>query len=373
MAGLYIHIPLCVSRCYYCDFYSSTYAGNRKQLIEALRQEMKSRASELGDDHLTTIYLGGGTPSQLTVDELDVLFQTIHTLFDLHTIEEITLEANPEDLTDGYLDHLLQLGVNRLSIGIQSFNDSELRSINRRHDAQTAINAVRRAQQHGFYNISIDLIYGLPQQGLKEWEHNLQQAIVLDVPHISAYSLTYEENSILTKKRDKGEIKEVDEETSVGMFKLLRKTLTGNGILPYEISNFARPGYKSKHNSSYWNGIPYIGIGPSAHSYDRRTRRWNIANTRRYIESIQKKECYFETESLDKQTLYNEFVMTGLRKSEGIEEGKLLQFGDENSDHFRKEAKRYLDGGEMIFDGSNYYLTEKGIFISDYIIEELML
>ena len=372
MAGLYVHIPFCESRCYYCDFYSSTFKGNREALLSAIQKELMDRKAYLKNEPVRTLYFGGGTPSQLTIEELDKLLQTIFRQYDCQ-IEELTLEANPEDLSKDYLTALKQLGVNRLSIGIQSFDDADLKRINRRHTAQTAIDMVQLAQQVGFDNISIDLIYGLPDQTLEGWERNLQQAITLNVQHISAYSLTFEEGSLLTKMKARGEVKEVDEEVSLKMFQTLRKVLSAAGYLPYEISNFSRVGYESKHNSSYWNYVPYLGVGPSAHSFDGTSRRWNVANSRLYIQSLQEGNPYYEMETLDESTRYNEYVMTSLRKSVGIGKEMVRDlFGDSYYAYFRKMTEPFLSDGNLRENQDNIYLSENGIFISDYIIESLL-
>ncbi len=370
MAGLYLHIPFCESRCYYCDFYSSTYKGNRSLLLTSIEKELADRKHYLKEP-VRTIYLGGGTPSQLTLEELSTLLQTVYDNYDC-AVEELTMEVNPEDLSADYLEGLKSLGVSRLSIGIQSFNDADLKRINRRHTAQKAIEMVRLAQQIGFDNISIDLIYGLPQQTLTGWKVNIQQAIDLNVQHISAYSLTFEEGTMLTKMRDRGEIVEADEELSFEMFKMLRQTLSENGYVPYEISNFAHPGYESKHNSSYWNYVPYLGVGPSAHSFDGQSRRWNIANSRLYISKMAEGDTYYNMEMLDNFTRYNEYVMTGLRKKEGVDIAVLENlFGKDLKDYFLRMIDTYIKEGKVIKEEQHYYLSEEGIFISDYIIEEL--
>ncbi len=373
MSALYIHIPLCASRCYYCDFYSSTYKGNRGELIDALCKELTLRKDYLKGEPIRTIYFGGGTPSQLSIHELETVLNNIYKIFNCDT-EEITIEANPEDLTVSYLHDLSRLPFNRLSIGIQSFHDEELKNINRRHTSQIAIDAVHNAQEAGFSNISIDLIYGLPNQTMASWTDNIEHAIALNVPHISAYSLTFEEKSILTKKLEKGEIKEIDEELSLNMFKTLRERLTHAGILPYEISNFARPGFESKHNSSYWDGTPYLGIGPSAHSFDGENRQWNIANTRKYIDNITNGTPYFEIEKLTEKDHFNEFILTGLRRSKGISLNKMRdRFMEEYTLKFLQAAKTFGVDGHLVQQGDRIFLSEDGIFISDFILSDLMI
>lgn len=371
MAGIYVHIPLCGSRCYYCDFYSSTYHGNKEDLLKSICKELTTRKEYLKGESIRTIYFGGGTPSQLRVMEIESILQVIKENYDC-CVEEITLEANPEDLSLDYLQALKDCGVNRLSLGVQSFKPGDLQAINRRHTVAKAIESVKMAQQCGFDNISIDLIYGLPNQTLQDWQYNLQQAVELRVQHISAYSLTFEEGTMLTKMRDRGEIKEADEELSFEMFKLLRHTLSQKGYVPYEISNFALPGYESKHNSSYWNYVPYLGVGPSAHSFDGQSRRWNIANSRLYISKMAAVDTYYNIETLDTFTRYNEYVMTGLRKKEGVDIAVLeTLFEKDLKEYFLRMIDTYIKEGKVIKDGQHYYLSEEGIFVSDYIIEEL--
>ena len=373
MSALYAHIPLCASRCYYCDFYSSTYKGNRAELIDAICKELTLRKEYLKGESVRTIYFGGGTPTQLSIQELEIILNYIYKVYDCEPIE-VTIEGNPEDLTKGYLQDLSRLPFNRLSIGIQSFHDEELKAINRRHTAQKAIEAVRNAQEVGFNNISIDLIYGLPTQTMASWVDNIEQAIALNVPHISAYSLTFEEGSILTKKLQKGEIQEADEELSLNMFKTLRARLTHAGIPPYEISNFARPGFESKHNSSYWDGTPYLGVGPAAHSFDGENRQWNIANTRKYIENIANGTSYFEIENLTEADHFNEFILTGLRRSKGISITEMnSRFRTDFIDSFKKSAIPYIKDGHLIQQSDQLFLSEEGIFISDFIFEDLMV
>ncbi len=373
MSALYTHIPLCASRCYYCDFYSSTYKGNRAELIDAICKELTLRKEYLKGEPIRTIYFGGGTPTQLSIQELESILNHIYKVYDCEPVE-VTIEGNPEDLTKEYLQDLSRLPFNRLSIGIQSFHDEELKAINRRHTAQTAIEAVRNAQEVGFSNISIDLIYGLPNQTMESWKNNIEHAIALNVPHISAYSLTFEEGSILTEKLQKGEIQEADEELSLNMFKTLRERLTYAGIPPYEISNFARPGFESKHNSSYWDGTSYLGVGPSSHSFDGENRQWNIANTRKYIENITNGTSYFEIEKLAEKDHFNEFILTGLRRSKGIFLNKMRgRFTEKYILKFLQTAKPFFEDGHLIRQGDQIFLSEDGIFISDFILSDLMI
>lgn len=373
MAGIYIHIPLCRSRCVYCDFYSSTFDGNRSELVEAICAELTERRNYLRGATVKTLYFGGGTPSLLRPDELSEIFSAVEANYPC-AFEEVTLEANPDDLSDDFLTSLKRFPINRLSIGIQSFHDDDLTLLNRRHTAEEAKAAVRRCQSHGFTNISIDLIYGLPNQTLSAWEDNLRQAIELDVPHISAYHLTYEEGTKIYRMLQKGEVREVDEELSVEMFHLLRSMLQEAGIQQYEISNFARPGYHARHNSSYWDGTPYLGAGPSAHSFDGKDRRWNISNTRRYIEAIRSGEPYYELEVLDETSSYNDYVITSLRTIAGMDLDVLAErFGEPYYSYCLRQVRPFVGDGVAVVEENHVRLTEKGLFLSDAVMEELMM
>ena len=373
MAGIYIHIPLCRSRCVYCDFYSSTFDGNRSELVDAICTELVQRRDYLRETTVKTLYFGGGTPSLLRPDELSKIFSAVEANYPC-AFEEVTLEANPDDLPDDFLTSLKRFPINRLSIGIQSFHDDDLTLLNRRHTAEEAKAAVRRCQSHGFPNISIDLIYGLPNQTLSAWEDNLHQAIELDVPHISAYHLTYEEGTKIYRMLQKGEVREVDEELSVGMFHLLRSKLQEAGIQQYEISNFARPGCHARHNSSYWDGTPYLGAGPAAHSFDGKDRRWNISNTRRYIEAIRSGEAYYELEVLDETSSYNDYVITSLRTIAGMDLKHLSErFGEPYVSYCMRQALPFIDRGVLCRTSDRLFLTEQGLFVSDAVMEEMMM
>ncbi len=372
MAGIYIHIPLCKNRCVYCDFYSSTYDGNRAELVRALGRELVDRKDYLHGATVKTLYLGGGTPSLLRADELAYLFDTVLAQYQCD-FEEVTLEANPDDLSEDFLQSLRQLPINRLSLGVQSFHDDDLRLLNRRHTAQEAKAAVKRCQQAGFTNLSIDLIYALPDQTLSAWQDNIEQAIALDVPHISAYHLTYEEGTKIYRMLQKGEVQEADEELSVEMFRTLRQRLNEAGIMQYEISNFAKPGFHAKHNSSYWDGTPYLGIGPSAHSFDGKDRRWNITDTRRYLQYMQAGEPYFEMEELDIASSYNDYVITSLRTIVGMDLELLSnRFGEPYASYCMEQIAPSIQAGEAFIQAGRLALTEKGLFLSDAIMERLM-
>lgn len=373
MAGIYLHIPFCKKRCIYCDFYSSTRSDLRTHYVEALCSELKQRIHYLNGEPVTTLYLGGGTPSQLTINQLQRIFNCLSQLIELQTLEEITLEANPDDLTPTYVEGLASLPINRISMGIQSFDDRMLGLLNRRHTAQQAIQAVACCREAGFSNLSIDLMYGLPGQTETSWSKDLQQAIALEVEHISAYHLSIEEGTPLHHLIQAHRLHETDEELSVRLFELLTSTLQQAGYEQYEISNFCRPGYHSRHNSSYWHGIPYLGCGASAHSFNRTSREWNVASIERYIEGITSNHRDFEQEHLDATTRYNETVMTALRTRQGLDLHLLTQnFGHSSYNYCLRMARPHLESGLLTLTNSHLHLTQKGIFVSDHILTDLM-
>ena len=339
----------------------------------ALCRELRQRKDYLKGEVVNTVYLGGGTPSLLQRAELEQLFGEIGKVYGLGTCEEITLEANPDDLTEHYVQMLTTLPINRLSIGIQTFNDDSLKLLNRRHTAEEAISAVKRCQDAGFQNISIDLIYGLPGETTAQWENDLEQAVALGVQHISAYSLTYEEGTALWKLREKQQVQEVDEEQSLLFFKMLMDALKTAGFEHYEISNFCLPGYHSRHNSSYWKGISYLGCGASAHSYDGSSRQWNVANLEQYLQGIAEGKPVFEREVLDLTTRYNEIVMTGLRTAKGIDLQELKdKFGERLYRYLLEMARPCLQRAFLTQTENRLHFTESGLFISDSIISDLL-
>lgn len=373
MAGIYIHIPFCKTRCIYCDFYSTTRNELKRKYINALCRELKARKEYLRGEPVHTIYFGGGTPSQLEEADFRQVFETIGQTYGLESAQEITLEANPDDLTETYVTMLRTLPFNRISMGIQTFDDPTLRLLNRRHDAAQAIEAVGRCRQAGFRNISIDLIYGLPDETEQRWQHDLQQAVSLDVEHISAYHLTYEEGTRIHEMLQSHRIREVDEESSVRFFTTLMDTLATAGYEHYEISNFCKPGLHSRHNTSYWQGIPYLGCGPSAHSYNGEEREWNVASLEGYIRSVEAGERQHETELLSPTTRYNEYVMTRLRTRQGISLSEIEQaFGTKRGDYCTQAATPYLESGSLKLEDGRLRLTRQGIFVSDGIISDLM-
>jgi len=373
MAGIYIHVPFCKTRCIYCDFYTRTDLSSRKDYIEAICNEIKLRRDYTGDDVIKTIYFGGGTPSLLKPDDLELIFGTIYDNFTVDKKAEITLEANPDDLNSDYLQGIKKLPFNRLSIGIQSFDDKELSFLRRRHSASQAKEAVKLSQAGGFENISIDLMYGLPGQTMDIWQKNLDEAINLNIQHISSYHLIYEEGTRLFRLYEQGGVNPVNEDLSLEMFSMMIDKLSNAGFRHYEISNFARNGLYSQHNSSYWLGEKYLGLGPAAHSYDGKNRAWNVASISKYLDGIKQQKPAIETEYLDENTRYNDFVLTGLRTMWGVDLIELdKQFGTRLLEYALSNAKKHIDGGYLLKSDNILTFTRKGIFISDGIMSDLM-
>ncbi|WP_302459521.1 radical SAM family heme chaperone HemW [Parabacteroides johnsonii] len=373
MAGLYIHIPFCAKRCLYCDFFSNTDMKFKEPYVSAVIREMQLRQEYIGGEPLDTIYFGGGTPSQLQQADFERIFKAIDCLFNISSCKEITLEANPDDMTPEYVASLRNLPFNRVSMGVQSFKEKDLHFLNRRHDREQALRAVGLCKENGIPNISIDLIYGLPGQTLEEWQENLNDAIHLEIPHISAYHLIYEEGTALYKLMEAGKVAPIEEELSVTLFSTLINRLAEAGYLHYEISNFALPGYFSQHNSSYWTGKKYIGIGPSAHSYDGESRQWNISSLPHYLEGIRTGIPNIEIEKLDINTKYNDFIITGLRTMWGIRTANIReQFGEEKQAYLERQAATYLHQGLLIYENDTLTLSKEGIFISDGIMSDLL-
>ena len=373
MAGLYIHIPFCKRKCLYCDFYSCTDLSVKDAYVDALVDEMSLRRKYI--TKVDTVYFGGGTPSLMSAKDFVRIFSSINKLFDLSNCAEITVEINPDDITPEYADALAELPFNRVSIGIQTFDDDELHFLNRRHDALQAVEAVKRCQDAGFTNISIDLIYGLPGQTLSSWDKNLECALALGVPHISAYHLIYEENTPITQLKDTGKIIPVDEDTSLLLFSRLIERLSVSGYEHYEISNFSLPGDRSRHNSSYWDGTAYLGLGPFAHSYNGcDEREWNIASLPAYLEGIRNRSPRVTSERLDLPTRYNEYIITRLRTKEGFLSSELeRRFGKELFAYCLRQAERYIASGMLLREENDRIrLSEKGIFVSDSIMCDLM-
>jgi len=374
MAGIYLHIPFCRKRCHYCDFFKSTDLSQKARLLEGLRKELESRAAELASEEISTIYLGGGTPSVLLIDELKDILQTIRRNYNVAPDAEITMEANPDDLSQAILSALKEIGFNRLSMGVQSFSESDLKLMNRRHGVMQAVQSVKWAKTAGFKNISIDLIYGLPNQTLEEWERNVRIAVELDVQHISAYNLTYHEGTVFYDRLKKGILKELPDELSLQQFELLIGILKDAGFEHYEISNFCKPGLYSQHNSSYWKSKKYLGIGPSAHSFDLMTRRWNVSSVSGYLDGVENNKPYSESEILTEQDRFNDYIITGLRTIWGISK-ELIQteFSDRYLAHFQKIRDKYLSSGHVIDNSGIVGLSPVGLFISDQIMADFMI
>ena len=373
MSGLYVHIPFCKSRCIYCGFYSTVGLDLRQQYVEALckEMEMENEKRKGKNEKLKTIYLGGGTPSQLTTEQLRQLFYNIYKVYG-RDAEEITIEMNPDDVTETYAEALPELGINRVSMGAQTFDNARLKFLHRRHRAEQVEQAVKRLRKAGIQNISIDLMYGFPDETLEDWKQDIKKALTLNVEHISAYCLMIEEGTVLYErvKSEKVKVKnDKDEELERQMYEMLIDQLTGAGYEHYEISNFARQGYRSRHNSSYWHDVPYIGLGAAAHSYDGACRSWNVADIRQYIAAIERGERPAEYETLDEDTRYNDRVTVALRTSDGLD---LTTLSEKHRRYCLKEAQRYLSDGLLRLDDNRLVLTRKGLFVSDMIMSGLI-
>ncbi|MEK6509895.1 radical SAM family heme chaperone HemW [Myroides sp. C4067] len=371
MAGIYIHIPFCKQACHYCDFHFSTSLKKKEEMLAGLKHEMALRQTELDGEIIETIYFGGGTPSILEVDEINDLIQTVYNLFEVNENPEITLEANPDDLDKATLYKLAESRVNRLSIGIQSFYEDDLKMMNRAHNSTEAIECLEIATSL-FDNISIDLIYGIPNMSNERWLSNVQRILDLGIPHISCYALTVEERTALNKLIKKGVIPSPEEEVAHQHFMLLIETLKSNGYIHYELSNFAKSGYYSKNNSAYWLGKKYLGIGPSAHSFDGVHRSWNIANNSLYIKDISEDKLPREIEELNLTDRYNEYIMTGLRTIWGVDLTRVeREFGKTYHDYLVKLSASFLEEELMHKEGDILTITNKGKFLSDGIASDL--
>ena len=381
MAGLYIHIPFCASRCIYCGFYSTTAVASQDRYTDALCREMQMQKDYLlkaldATPHmeLSTVYLGGGTPSQLSGENLEKLFDTIYNKvyqdqLPVSATAEVTIECNPDDITPQFASILSSLPVNRVSMGVQTFSDERLKFLRRRHSARDVDQAIGRLRQASIDNISIDLIFGFPQETMADWRIDLQQALSLEVEHISAYSLMYEEGTVLYRLQQEKKVRETDEETSLAMYNLLINELTAHGFEHYEISNFARPGFRSRHNSSYWQAVSYLGLGASAHSYNGYSRQWNVADIRQYIEAIERGVLPAEIETLDADTRYNDRIATALRTREGID---LSVLEKPYQTYLKELATPHIRRGHLVLKDGCLALSRSGIFISDSIMADLM-
>jgi oxygen-independent coproporphyrinogen-3 oxidase len=367
MAGIYIHIPFCKQACHYCDFHFSTSLKYKDELLLALVKEIKLQKSYLNNETVETIYFGGGTPSLLETDEINLLINTITELHTVSSNAEITLEANPDDLNDAKIKALRQTDVNRFSIGIQSFFDDDLMWMNRAHRSRHAESSVKRAQDAGFENITADLIYGYPLLTDTKWKQNLDKLFELHIPHVSAYSMTVEPQTALAAFINKNKQQPMNEQQSAAQFTVLMEAMQDHGFEHYEISNFCRPGHYSRHNSNYWQGVKYLGIGPSAHSYNSESRQWNIANNAKYIQVIETGKLPAETETLTEENRLNEYIMTSIRTMWGLDLDKLNMIAKASATELLKAARRYFDNGWIIQKENIIYLSPTGKLYADNI------
>lgn len=377
MAGLYVHIPFCATRCSYCGFYSTTKLDLQDGYVDSLCREIALRKeylssystdSKAANTIIRTIYIGGGTPSQLSRYSLEKLFHAIDTYLECSP-EEVTMEVNPDDVTNDLAETISALHINRVSMGAQTFDDNRLKFLNRRHKSFQVERAIDILHEHGVGNISIDLMFGFPGQTCDSWKEDVRRAISLDIQHISAYSLMYEEGTRLYRMLKENMIKEIDEEVSLNMYNELINILCDAGYEHYEISNFAKKGYRAQHNSSYWHDIPYLGIGAAAHSYNIKSRQWNVSDINKYIESISHDTVPFTFESIDVDTHYNDIVTTELRTSEGID---LSRLDDKYVQYIVKQAARHVADKTVDINDGHLKLTREGLYISDMIMSDLM-
>ena len=372
-AGIYIHIPFCKQACHYCDFHFSTSLKKKDEMILALAKEIEMRKSEFQNEIVETIYFGGGTPSILPISDLKFLIDEVYRNYKVAENPEITVEANPDDLSEERIIELSKNKVNRLAIGIQSFFEDDLKLMNRAHNSEEAQKCLEIATQY-FDNISLDLIYGIPGSSNEKWKQNIEKALSFGIPHISSYALTVEPKTALDKFIKKGIIKQPDDEVAQEQFHILVATLKENGFIHYELSNFSKPDYFSKNNSSYWLGKKYIGIGPSAHSYDGKNRGWNISNNGLYIKSIQANEIPIETENLTETDRYNEYIMTGLRTIWGVSLARIEQeFGEKFLTYLNNQSVKFIADDLLSLSDGILTTTKKGKFLTDGIASDLFL
>jgi oxygen-independent coproporphyrinogen-3 oxidase len=372
-AGIYIHIPFCKQACHYCDFHFSTSLKKKDEMVLALAKEIELRKGEFENESIETIYFGGGTPSILEISDLKFLIDEVYRNYKVVSTPEITVEANPDDLSYDTISQLANSPVNRLSIGIQSFFEDDLKLMNRAHNAEEAKKCLEIATQH-FDNISIDLIYGIPNMSNEKWIQNIDTALSFGVPHISSYALTVEPKTALHTFIQKGIIPQPDDEVAAAHFQILVDKLSENDFIHYELSNFGKENYFSKNNSSYWLGKKYIGIGPSAHSYDGQNRGWNVSNNALYIKSIQENKLPIEIETLTKTDRYNEYIMTGLRTIWGVSLKRIEQeFGKTYLDYLNQQAAKFIEDHLLFVDDNILRTTKNGKFLCDGITSDLFL
>ncbi|MGI6311365.1 MAG: radical SAM family heme chaperone HemW [Bacteroidales bacterium] len=374
MAGIYIHVPFCKKICSYCDFYHVMAQSDNKQYINALNHEARLRRNYLGAQSVSTIYIGGGTPSVLQADEIKSILDNIVENFKIDKNPEVTIEVNPDDISDEFLEGLKKTMVNRISVGIQSWRDQDLSLMNRRHTASVAAMALEKIFDAAYENVTIDLMYGLPGMKTADWASNLDISFSYGIKHLSAYHLTIEAGTMLNKMRQKGMLTEIDEDESTSQFQVLIEKAEAAGFIQYEISNFSLPGFLSIHNSNYWKQVSYLGLGPSAHSFNGYSRQWNIRDVNKYIKAIESDSPLFDKEELDRKTRFNEYIMTSLRTMWGINLDYVEDvFDKEGYDYIRNLSGKFIDYGLMRQEKQTLVLTNQGKMISDNIISELML
>ena len=374
MAGIYIHIPFCKQACHYCDFHFSTSLKYKDEMLQSIIKEIGLQQNYLGSQTIETVYFGGGTPSLLTGDEVSRIIEAIQTQYDLSKTPEVTLEANPDDLNLQKLREFRNTSINRFSIGVQSFFDEDLKWMNRAHQANEAESAIKRAQDFGFENITIDLIYGFPLLTDQKWGENIQKAVQFQIPHISSYSMTVEPKTALANFINTEKQKPLDDAQSAAQFQILMAELAANGFEHYEISNFAKPNHHSKHNTNYWKGVHYLGIGPSAHSFNGESRQWNIANNAKYLAELAIKKIPFEMELLSLNDRFNEYIMTSLRTMWGIDLRKVANdFDPQIKDKLLAAADEYLSKNWLAFADEKLILTREGKLYADLIASELFI
>ncbi len=374
MAGIYIHIPFCKQACYYCNFHFSTLLSYKEKLVAAIAKELFLRKDSLAGETIDTIYFGGGTPSLLSESEFYTIYEAITQHYNIEHLKEFTLEANPDDLSDKFLNWLKHTPVDRLSIGIQSFEDVHLKYMNRAHTAAEAITSVQKAQSIGINRISIDLIYGIPGMEMHTWENNLNKAFSLEIDHLSSYCLTLEPNTVFGKLLKKEKMSMPKEESSSAQFNTLQSMSAANGFLQYEISNFGKAGAFALHNTNYWNNESYLGVGPGAHSFFPGQRMWNISNNQQYMRSIEKNELPLETENLSLADQFNEYVMTGLRTMWGIDLAMIeKRFGIEKSAQIKKDLAKHIASGKLLANENSLLLSKDGKFFADGIASDAFI
>ncbi len=374
MAGIYIHIPFCFKACYYCDFHFSTSLNSKDQIISAICKELQLKRNYFDSGSIETIYFGGGTPSILDSSDLEKILNTIYKNFNILTSLECTLEANPNDLTKKKIISIIDLGINRISLGGQSFNDKQLKKMNRTHTSSQIESSIKLLQDLGLENINLDLMYGLPDLKYDSWKKDLKKSIDLGVTHLSCYCLTIEKGTVFDKMVKKGSIKIDSDETIKSQFLIMREILMSNNFNHYEISNFCKPSYESKHNISYWNGMKYLGIGPSAHSYNGKKRHWNVNNNFKYISAIKNREVFFEEEVLSRENIINEYILTRLRTSKGVSLNKLSQLTDKKQyNKLANQMYNFTNESLLFYEKERFFLTEEGMILCDKITSDLFL